>query len=196
MITGSGEQYFSAAELSESFGPGLVSSDHVHGRIWYEEPDPLIALHAGLVVARLSGVLAVAVIADHAGSVAASLAVAFAEHLVQVRRAGDLQGACLTSSSRPEFCSNAICRIPHLVTVEDGDRRRRDMVIWEIMTHERLGDWVGHTAVDLDKLERQLPYLVALRRSARQGRLPPTPAARELRLLLESRSSIDQAARR
>ncbi|WP_433358868.1 hypothetical protein [Streptosporangium sp. CA-115845] len=187
MITSTGERYFSATELGDSFGPGVVSNDERQSRLYYEQRDPVIALRAALAVARRSWVHAVAVICEQASPVQASLAVTFAEHLHQVRRARGLHGACVTSARRPDLPSSAMCRIPHLATIEHSGTPRHDVVVWEVMSRERLGAWLGHTTVDLNELEQQLPYLVALRRNARQGRLPDTAAARELRALLDRR---------
>ncbi|MDP9850444.1 hypothetical protein [Streptosporangium lutulentum] len=195
MRTARGEHYFAVSEFGEAFGVGMVHSDDQGRRTRYEHHDPAIALRAGLEVARYSWVRAVAVISEEAAPAQVSLAVTFAAHLYDVRHARGLRGACVTSTGRPDLLSceipDELCCIPHLTTVQDPDGSRREVVVREVLTRERLDVWLNHTGVskpvDLDTLERRLPYLIALRRAARQGRLPDSSAAHELRELLNKR---------
>ncbi|MEZ0076260.1 hypothetical protein [Planotetraspora sp. GP83] len=187
MIMQRGERYFTTADAGALYGPGVVTSGMGRRRVWYEEHDPQAAVRMALAVARRSWVDAVAVLPLGATLAQGGLALAFGEHLHEVRRRRHLAGACITSPMPPPLPRPRLCRVPHLVTVEGADGTWRDTAVWEVMTAERFQAWVGREPAGLGALEKLLPRLLRLRRSAREDTLPDTLPGRELRELLRTR---------
>ncbi|MEU3168017.1 hypothetical protein [Streptosporangium sp. NPDC006930] len=185
--TEQGERYFTAADAGAMFEPGLVTSSTDRRRVWYAIPDPADAVRVALTVARRSWLDAVTVVPAGAALAQAGLAMAFGEHLHEVRRRRGLHGACVTSPLPPPLPRSGLCRLPHLTTVEGPDETWRDAVVWEVMTADRFRSWLGRDPVSLTTVEEWLPKLLALRGAVRAGTLPDTPAVRALRQLLQTR---------
>ncbi|MFD8560639.1 hypothetical protein ACFV1N_25480 [Streptosporangium canum] len=180
------ERYFTSADIGALFEPGVVTSSICRRRVWYEEHAPVPAMRMALAVARRSWVRAAAIVPSGAAPAQAGLALAFAEHLHQLR-SRHLPGACVTSPLAPTLPQAALCRIPHLVTVQGPDAAWQDAVVWEVMSPERFRQWFHRDPAGLEAIEARLPQLVALRRLARNGALPDSPAGRALAELLCTR---------
>ncbi|WP_066374684.1 hypothetical protein [Herbidospora mongoliensis] len=187
MITAQGERLFSAQDAGALFSPGVVTGG-AKRRVSYEEHDPVVAVRLALGLARRSWVEAVAV--APAGVVLAhtGLALAFSGHLSTVRGRRGGEAACVTSPVRPPLPKPRLLRIPHLVTAAGPDGSWGDVVVWEVMTREQFSSWLDHgPPIDLGGVEARVPQLIALRRAAREGTLPDTPAVRALHELLRTR---------
>ncbi len=133
---------------------------------------------------------------------AGGLAMAFAAHLDDVRRhrvaggggvsGGRVCGGVRTSLTPPRQ-GPAEVRIPHLVTVtgpltlladKPGQDGIADVVVWEVMSRDRVPGWLGQPLPDQQFAEQHLPGLLAMKQTVRDLRLPTTAAAHELARLL------------
>ncbi|GAA0818192.1 hypothetical protein ACFQVD_12775 [Streptosporangium amethystogenes subsp. fukuiense] len=186
-VTGQGERYFTVADAGTMFNPGVVTSNARRRRVWYEEHDPAAAVRIALTVARRSWIDAVTVVPAGVALAGAGLALAFGEHLYEVRRLRGLRGACVTSPVRPPLPRARLCRLPHLVTVEGRDGAWRDVAVWEVMHADRFQTWLGRDSADLKTVEQWLPHLLRLRGAVRARELPDCGAVRALYALLETR---------
>lgn len=188
MTTRQGERLFTAGDMDALFTPGVVTTSTRRPRAWYPESDPAAAVTKAVALARRSWLDAVTLVPKGARLSHAGLALVFAEHLRQIRSVCGLYGACVTSPTAPPLPSPSLLRMPHLVTAEGPDPDRwTDMTVWEVMTHKRFDAWLQRSPVVMDGVEEQVPRLLALRRTVREGTLPDTPETRMLRELLDTR---------
>ncbi|MEU6718358.1 hypothetical protein ABZ897_43405 [Nonomuraea sp. NPDC046802] len=185
--TGPGERLFTAADTATLFAPGIVVA-HGRRRVWHPESDPAAAVRAAMDLSRRAWPDAVVLVPENARLAQASLALAFAQHLHEVRRRRELYGACVTSPSKPPLPRGNLFRVPHLVTMQEPQRGCwSDTVVWEVMTRDRIRAWLGQPSQVLAGLEEQVPALLALRGAVRENRLPDTPDAQKLRNVLQKR---------
>ncbi|MFI9591180.1 hypothetical protein [Nonomuraea sp. NPDC052265] len=185
--TPQGERYFTASDVGGIFDPGVVTSSKHRRRVWYEEHNLNAAVRIALVVSRRSWLDAVTVVPAGVALAEAGLALAFGEHLYEVRCRRGMRRACVTSPVKPPLPRGGLCRLPHLATVQGPDGVWRDVAVWEVMPADRFRSWLGRDSVDLRTIEEWLPTLLALRGAVRAGALPDTPTARALQELLTTR---------
>ncbi|NJC66235.1 hypothetical protein HC028_17240 [Planosporangium flavigriseum] len=114
-----------------------------------------------------------------------ALAVAFSAHLAAVRSRRQLHGVWITATDRPRL-PDGMLRLPHLVSMVTAPGQLQDVVVWELIRADDARRWLGGPLPHLP-VEDRLPALLRLRAAHRQGRLPDTPAARRLSILLGRR---------
>lgn len=179
---------FTASDMHAMYGPGVVSVSWHRRRVWCEIRDPRAAMRVALQMATRPWVDAVTVLPPNASVSEGGLALAFGEHLHQVRKRRNLHGAWVTSPCRPPLPRSRLCRLPHLVTVEGPDGEWCDTVVWEVMTADQFTEWLGRPPDELvRRLEEWLPGLLRLRAAAREGHLPDSRPHHMLRGLLAAR---------
>ncbi|WP_239309755.1 MULTISPECIES: hypothetical protein [unclassified Frankia] len=132
------------------------------------------------------GVRVAALAPTGVGEVRVALAHQFAAHLSALRDgAGVVVGQCLTSAVRPTPPPDAV-RIPHLAAIDQGDQTA-DTVVWELMTRDNAGVWLGGMLPDQGFFEAHLSLLLALRAAVRAHCAPAGEAGRRLTTLLRHR---------
>lgn len=132
-----------------------------------------------------AGVHTVSLVAATTDTARGALVSAFAEHLAEVRAGRLLHGVWITAASRPDPQPGWV-RLPHLLTIT-ADGGLDDTVVWELMPAAVVPRWLGGLLPDQSFIESRLDALLALRRAARDGRLPATVAGRHLAGLLRDR---------
>jgi hypothetical protein len=125
---------------------------------------------------RYPGVRAVTLVAARNDPRWIRLALEMAVRLSECR-SGELgrYEACLTSYQRPG-CPPGAVRIPHLVTVGQGDSVT-DAVIWELAPVAVAQQWVGGPLLDQWFFEHHLDVLLRLRGALRRGQVPARATA-------------------
>ncbi len=116
-----------------------------------------------------------------------ALAIGFAAHLADARRADGLDPNIVTTACTPDLRQlPGYVRVPHLLTISALTQENCERTIWEIMSIDACQAWLGGTDPDLrDVVEANLPGLLALRRLLRRpGSCEHLPNGRRIRQVL------------
>lgn len=137
---------------------------------------------------RTPGALGVALHPAGPVTVWTRLALGFAAELSGVWAAAEPRkgwhptgGAGVTSASPgpPPDLGPSTVRIMHLLSVRSAGQVQ-DEAVWEWVSRAEAEAWYGGPLPDMDPIHRRLPALRAVRKAAREGRLPATPLAQHL----------------
>ncbi len=166
-------------------GEEFVGGDDTERLLWIAtgvQPE-----RAGLLAAQRPSVRAVSLAPAATDLRRVRGAIQFAHRLGGTRSDNAVSArAHLTSVAAPATVDLSV-RIPHLVSVRYAAGGVADMAVWELIPRVAAPDWSRVPPASRAFVEANLRGLLALRRAARNGDLPPTEAGSRLAMALRGR---------